>query len=647
MIYNTTFDLCAVIIYLFTHYYVITKKNTHKSQNKIFFFIIINGILCSVCDFSNASILNYLTVNPDAERTFLLRVILLTTMYIYTAMHNTLPALFFLYTLEVTNKNTAQNREHLRLLAIPLVLALMFIALNPFMHGIFYFDENLVYHRGIFMYGLYLAGIFYTVAALYFVIRFHADVPNNKNTTLILFIVTSFVGAIMQLIFPAFLLELFVESIAFLCILFTIENDDEIYNGITKIFNRRAFLSDTASAFASGDKRLLLILKLTNLRYYQAVLGISFTNDVLRNIASKLTELSETTDVYDCENGNFAVLYPGSEANRLSKLEDAVSAQFTKGWVHNNITLNFKTLQYAITLPDDIDNLETLVSLIDTETDYSKAVTKNTCIHGKEVSFLQREQKIERAIQKALDNKSLKVFYQPIWDKEANKIHSAEALVRLYDEELGFIPPDEFIPIAERNNSITEIGEFVFEQTVRMFSEKNVHQFGIKFIEVNLSPVQFMHTDLAERFKKILEEHEVNAPSINLEITESAAINDSDSFTQTMQTLRNMGFTFSLDDYGTGYSNASHIFNLDFDIIKLDKSILWKADQKASAKIILRNTIQMIKEMNLKIVMEGVETDAQKQTISSLGCDYIQGFYFSKPMEANQFIEYCKKFNKV
>ena len=108
-----------------------------------------------------------------------------------------------------------------------------------------------------------------------------------------------------------------------------------------------------------------------------------------------------------------------------------------------------------------------------------------------------------------------------------------------------------------------------------------------------------------------------------------------------------MGFTFSLDDYGTGYSNASHIFNLDFDIIKLDKSILWKADQKASAKIILRNTIQMIKEMNLKIVMEGVETDSQKQAVSNLDCDYIQGFYFSKPMEADRFIDYCKKFNKL
>lgn len=647
MIYNTTFDLCAVIIYLFTLYYVITKKNTHKAQNKIFLFIILNGIICSLADITNATILNYLTENPSVERLFVFRAILQATMYIYTVTHNLLPAMFFLYTLEVTNKNNSQNRERFKLLAIPLVLSITFIALNPFMHGVFYFDETLTYHRGVFMYGLYITGFFYIIATLYFVIKFRADIPNNKNATLTLFIVTTFIGSMMQLVFPQILLELFVESIAFLCILFTIENDDEIYNGITKIYNRRAFLSDTASAFDSHDKRLLLVLKLTNLRYYQSVLGISFTNDVLRNIASKLIEVSETTDVYDCENGNFAVLYPANNSNRINKLEDTLSEIFSKGWEDKNITMHFKTLQYEITLPDDIDNLESLVSLIDTETDHARAVGKSTCIHGKEISFLQREQKIERAIQKALDNKSLKVYYQPIWDKETNKIHSAEALVRLYDEELGFIPPDEFIPIAERNNSISEIGEFVFEQTVRMFGEKNVHQYGIKFIEVNLSPVQFMHNNLADTFRTIMEKYEVNAPSINLEITESAAINDSDSFVQTMQTLRNMGFTFSLDDYGTGYSNASHIFNLDFDIIKLDKSILWKADQKASAKIILRNTIQMIKEMNLKIVMEGVETDSQKQAVSNLGCDYIQGFYFSKPMEADRFIDYCKKFNKL
>ncbi len=647
MVYNTTFDICAIIIYLFTLYYVATKKNTHSNQNRIFFLIIINGIVCSLADWGNATLLNHIAANPDMQPELWMRFILFSTMYIYLVGHNTLPPLFFMYTIHLIGKEKDEMWSKLRLIAIPYIISITLIALNPFMHNIFYFDEALAYHRGPVIYSIYLIGIFYVIASMNFIIHYRADIAKNRMLVLALFVFTCLVGALVQLLVPNLLIELFIQAVALLCILFTIENDGDIFNGITKIYNRRSFLSDASSMFSSHDRSFVTVVKITNLRSYQSVLGITFINEMLRKIASTLITVCDTSRVYDCENGNFAVLYSEKERNKFDCAESAIAKIFEDGWSHNNITLQLKAILYSVTLPENIENVETLVSLVDTETDSVRVTGKCTIVRGKETSFLQREQKIEKAIRRALDTRSLKVFYQPIWDSAHNKIHSAEALVRLYDEELGFIPPDEFIPIAERNNSISEIGEFVFEETVKLFGQKHIQQYGIRFIEVNMSPVQFMHKNLAETFRLIMEKYEVNAPSINLEITESAAINDSETFLKTMDELRNMGFTFSLDDYGTGYSNASHIFNLDFDIIKLDKSILWKADQKASAKIILRNTIQMIKEMNLKIVMEGVETDNQKQTVYNLGCDYIQGFYFSKPMEADAFIDYCKKFNKL
>ena len=152
--------------------------------------------------------------------------------------------------------------------------------------------------------------------------------------------------------------------------------------------------------------------------------------------------------------------------------------------------------------------------------------------------------------------------------------------------------------------------------------------------------------EFTDKQKEILDKYNVSASSINLEITESAAANSPEMFLNTMSELKDLGFTFSMDDYGTGYSNLSHMYDTDFDIIKLDKSILWNSYKSKKADIILQNTVKMIKEMEHNIVIEGVETEEQKEYVSSLGCDYCQGYYFSKPVDKNEFIEYCKKYNK-
>ena len=141
--------------------------------------------------------------------------------------------------------------------------------------------------------------------------------------------------------------------------------------------------------------------------------------------------------------------------------------------------------------------------------------------------------------------------------------------VRLIDEDLGFVSPDEFIPIAEKNGTITAIGQFVFEEACHIFSREKLKEIGIEFIDVNLSTVQCMHKNLAEIFKNTLEHYGLTSKTINLEITESAAINSQETFQQTMKDLRGMNFSFSLDDYGTGYSNATYIFNMDFSVIKI------------------------------------------------------------------------------
>ena len=283
-----------------------------------------------------------------------------------------------------------------------------------------------------------------------------------------------------------------------------------------------------------------------------------------------------------------------------------------------------------------------MLSLIDSDNSITDQVV--SIFSGEDLQFVKRKSDVEAAIKRAIDNNSLQVYYQPIWDSSRNRINSCEALVRLIDDELGFVSPDEFIPISEQTGQILDIGMFVFETVCKNIKEQNFKDLGIEFVDVNLSPVQCMQSNLDETFKMIMDKYGVTTDQINLEITETAAAESPEMFTETMNKLKAMGFKFSLDDYGTGFANLSYMVDMDFHIIKIDKSILWNAEESEVARVILDNTIRMIKEMGVNIITEGVETSAQRDYLRSVGCDYCQGYYFSKPVERDKFVDYCRSY---
>ena len=219
-------------------------------------------------------------------------------------------------------------------------------------------------------------------------------------------------------------------------------------------------------------------------------------------------------------------------------------------------------------------------------------------------------------------------------------MESAEALIRLTDEKLGFVSPEEFIPIAERSGRILKIGEIVFESVCRFLSEGVITQYGIKYIEVNLSVVECMQSSLSEKLFHTMNQYHLDPSQINLEITETATAERIGMLVKNMTELHKNGITFSLDDYGTGYSNISYMMSLPFHIIKIDKSLLWSSMKNEKAMIALESIISMIRGMNMKILVEGVENEEMVELLKKLECHYLQGFYYSKPVPENEFIAF-------
>lgn len=259
------------------------------------------------------------------------------------------------------------------------------------------------------------------------------------------------------------------------------------------------------------------------------------------------------------------------------------------------------------------------------------------------VSNMFREAAIEQALIAAIESGHFEVHYQPIYDVHGKEFHSMEALARLQVKEYGYVSPEEFIPIAEKNGTILQVGLLVLEDVCRFIKQYNLKQKGIQFVEVNLSTVQCMQDTIYQDIMEVLERYNIPPAMINLEITESAAVYSDDLLTRNMARISLTDITFSLDDYGSGYSNVNYLVDLPFSIVKIDKYLVWAAMKKVSSRKVLENIIKMFKAINLMVVAEGVEDREMVEMVIHMGVDYLQGYHFSRPVPKEQLIERLDK----
>ena len=272
------------------------------------------------------------------------------------------------------------------------------------------------------------------------------------------------------------------------------------------------------------------------------------------------------------------------------------------------------------------------------------------------MAYKRRYDRIDMLLTKALEEDGFEVVYQPIFSTKHNAFVSAEALIRMKeDEELGYISPEEFIPIAEEKGLILAIGDVVMDKVAAFLAKSKLLEKGLEYIEVNLSGIQIAAVDICPRLLAILDKYQISPSKINLELTETANGNDDKRQAENVRKLMEAGFRFSMDDFGTGYSNLAQMSKVAFDIVKLDKSLIWNAfariiskdaqgemnaQGQKKAQSMLYHVIEMVKAQEMRIVAEGIETAEMVEYLKAQGVDYLQGAYYSRPLREAAFVEF-------
>ena len=409
------------------------------------------------------------------------------------------------------------------------------------------------------------------------------------------------------------------------------------YDELTGIYNKQAFYAKTKEMLLDNpDKNFdLLRINIERFKVLNDLFGESTGDKLLRYIGKFLKEINLPL----CVSGrlyadNFVVCYEAGkgDSRRMINTLQMVADSFA---INNRTILSFGLYR--------IDDKTLPVSVMCDRANMAlwkaKGNFKNPYCEYDEKMRQQvlKEQKIINAMEMAIQNKEFTLYLQPKYDIEKGTIIGAEALVRWISLENGFISPGDFIPVFENNGFVYEVDKFIWEESCRYLRKWLDEGREVHPISVNVSRIDLYAPKLVQHLVDLREKYQLPSQYLELEITESAYTEDPEQIITITRQLREAGFVILMDDFGTGYSSLNMLKDIQIDVLKLDMGFLKSSDYSAKGGNILTAILKMAESLKMQTIAEGVETKEQVEFLKSIGCKYVQGFYYSKPLPVDEF----------
>ncbi|HEX5710573.1 MAG TPA: EAL domain-containing protein [Sulfuricurvum sp.] len=422
------------------------------------------------------------------------------------------------------------------------------------------------------------------------------------------------------------------------------------YDALTGLPNRN-LLNDRIQyaisiAHRSKEPIALLFLDLDHFKNINDSLGHTIGDDLLINVSNRMKPIIREEDTLSRQGGDeFIIVLPNTDsdgaAHVAQKIIDAVSQPYLIKEHELSVTPSIGIALYPI----DGNNAEALYQSADIAMYHAKHDGRN-CFRFVTPEIQARSARnleIENALRHALQRNELEVYYQPQISVETGKLIGAEALLRWHHPTLGMVSPAEFISIAEESGQIVTIGEWVLRNALRQLKAWNTQGIEPFIMAVNLSAIQFHHPSLVSMVLTVLDELQLPAQYLELELTEGIAMENPLHAIEIMNELYEHGIRMSIDDFGTGYSSLNYLKQFRVYKLKIDQSFIRDIDKNAEDKTIVNTIINMANNLNMITIAEGVETAQQLEILREIGCDEIQGYYFSEPLPASAFEAYVRQ----
>ncbi len=416
---------------------------------------------------------------------------------------------------------------------------------------------------------------------------------------------------------------------------------------LTNIPNQLQALQDLNALYSKihlEDKKIaLILLEIDNFSSLRSIIGYEQANDIIKKFAQYLEGLAKEANisVYHTFHNNFLMTMSSVDSiDDVLALVKKVQGELASFYKMEDVRMLMTASAGIGIYPDSGSTLNLL------DNTYKALAQAEENGHGRVQVYVQDKSThkyndliLFNELHEAIKRDEFEVYYQPIINAKNQQVVSAEALMRWNHPKYGFISPDIFIPILEKTGLIIDLGEYVLKSVLKQQKRWELFKFRQIVVSINLAMLEIEKVDFVEKVEKLLQDYQVEPELIRFEITEGVAMVNEEIASRQFKALRKLGIGLSLDDFGTGYTSFSYLRKFPADTLKIDKTLVDNLLTHREDKEIVKSIIDLGHNLGMKVVVEGVENKKMAEIISSYGCDYIQGYYFSKALPAFEFQE--------
>lgn len=616
---NIQVQICGMLILILLCVFYKSHKTLQLYTEKVFYKTMIAAVINLILDIVSLVAIQFRNLLP------MILVDAVCKLYLVSLIWEAMFALSYIMTDLFTQKKHQYWFKKVNIISLIESIIVLLLPIH------IYEDVNQSYTYGTAVVCVYAFVILYFGAIIVTLTMFYRRINSRRAFAVAIWMMVWVSAAIIQFLNNALLIVGFANAIGILILFVIMENPEANIDRKLACFNSYALLE--------------YIKQMMEIKQQFSVLELSFENwngseemkanddRILREI---LSSIERYRDVLVFKNMSSDIVLVSKEAECLKDVgKELLNAFFWSDLSAKEVSAVLVVQGMEFINVDDLFGF-----LAFARSKYADTQNKIFIADEEVVRKYKERYDIEQEIADALIENRVEVFLQPIFSNEENRFTSAEALLRIRQKDGKLLSPGVFIPIAEESGQILELGERVVERVCDFLKNTEAIRLGIHYIEVNLSVIQCEMHDLADRLIAIVEEYKVNPKYINLEITETASISARNTLLKNMEKLIEYGFTFSLDDFGKGESNLMYVVEMPVSIVKLDYDMSKAFFNVPKAKHVVRAVVNMAHGMNLKLVAEGIENKDEIDGMCKEGIDYIQGYYYAKPMPMQEFLQF-------
>lgn len=428
------------------------------------------------------------------------------------------------------------------------------------------------------------------------------------------------------------------------------EQKDELqylayYDTLTGLFNRNYFVRLLSEWVRKAQTEMhcidILFIKINNFRKINDSLGMIAGDELLQTFGLFLRDFqSEDVIVSHFNDDVYCMAIYNSYADRGTEyFYDQICQRLENSFRLTGNSEVFITVSCGVSrYPESAKNSLELINMAEIVLSHEKEFNKNSIqyFEAPMLTDFMENIRMEKQLKTAIDDHDFELYYQPQYDAVTREMRGVEALIRWRGSDGKFVSPAVFIPLAEKDGLIVQIGNWVMDEALRTLASWN-QEFPNKLImSINISAIQYKKADFVQNLLMLIEKYDIDPETVELEITETVLIDDQEAVVEKLNILKEYGIKISLDDFGTGYSSLSYLKGLPIDTLKIDKSFIDTVICDSSTRVITEAIVAMVKKLGCETVAEGVETIEQLKYLQAINCDNIQGFLLGKPMPAKE-----------